>query len=86
MVELKDMSLVELEAHKAEVEKHIKSYHDTRKAELVGMIVSAAKQLLEEYPHTSCDMEVSCPDCDVCFDIDILEYLSRASTRDFRIW
>ena len=86
MVELKDMSLVELEAHKAEVEKHIKSYHDTRKAELVGKIVSATKQLLEEYPHTSCDMEVSCPDCDVCFDIDILEYLSRASTRDFSIY
>ncbi len=86
MIDLKSMSLVELEAHKAEVEKHIKSYHDTRKAELVGKIVSATKQLLEEYPHTSCDMEVSCSDCDVCFDIDILEYLSRASTRDFRIW
>ena len=55
-------------------------------AELVGMIVSATKQLLEAYPHSSCDMEVCCPDCDVCFDIDILEYLSRASTRDFSIY
>ena len=86
MVDLKSMSLAELEAHKAEVEKYIKSYHDTRKAELVGMIVSTTKQLLEAYPHSSCDMEVCCPDCDVCFDIDILEYLSRALTRDFSIY
>ena len=86
MVELKDMSLVELEAHKAEVEKLIKKQHDDRKAELVNEIVLAAKKLLAEYPHSSCDMEVCCPDCDVCFDVDILEHLSRASVRNFSIW
>lgn len=86
MVELKDMSLVELEAHKAEVEKLIKKHHDARKAELIDGIVLAVRQLLTEYPHSSCDMEVSCPDCDTCFDIDILEYISRVSTRDFSIY
>jgi hypothetical protein len=85
MIDLKSMSLNELEAHKAEVEKLIKGYHDTRKAKLVGTIISATKQLLEAYPYSSCDMEVCCPDCDGCFDINILEYLSRASTRDFDI-
>ena len=83
---LKEMSLIELEVHKAEVEKMIKSHHDARKAELVGHIVAAVKQLLTEYPHSSCDMEVACPDCDVCFDADVLEYMSRASIRDFSIW
>ncbi len=86
MIDLKSMSLAELEAHKAEVEKHIKHYHDARKAELVGVIVSAAKRLLEEYPHSSCDVEVTCPDCDVCFDVDILDMLTKVSTRDFSIY
>lgn len=86
MVELKDMSLVELEAHKAEVEKMIKKHHDYRKAELVGAIVGATQKLLAEYPHSSCDIEISCPDCDVCFDVDILEYLSKLSVRDFSIY
>lgn len=86
MVELKDMSLIELEAHQAEVEKLIKQHHDNRKAELVDGIVLAVKKLLAEYPHSSCDMEVCCPDCDVCFDVDVLEYLSRASTRNFSIY
>jgi hypothetical protein len=86
MVELKDMSLVELEAHKAEVDKLIKQHHDTHKAELVNGIVSAVQKLLAEYPHSSCDMEVCCPDCDVCFDVDVLEHLSRASIRNFSIW
>ena len=86
MVELKNMSLIELEAHQAEVEKLIKQHHDNRKAELVDGIVLAVKKLLAEYPHSSCDMEVCCPDCDVCFDVDVLEYLSRVSTRDFSIY
>lgn len=83
MVELKDMSLIELEAHKAEVEKMIKSHHNARKAELVSMILEATRALVAEYPHSSCDVEVSCPDCDVCFDVDILEYLRKLSVRDF---
>lgn len=86
MVELKDMSLIELEAHKAEVEKMIKSHHDTRKAELVSMILEATRALVAEYPHSSCDVEVSCPDCDVCFDVDILEYLRKLSVRDFSVY
>ena len=86
MVELKDMSLIELEAHKAEVEKLIKQHHDARKAELVDGIVLAVQKLLAEYPHSSYDIEVTCPDCDVCFDVDILEYLSRSHTRDFSIY
>ena len=86
MIDLKSMSLAELEAHKAEVEKHIKSYHDAHKAELVNGIVLAVQKLLAEYPHSSYDMEVSCPDCDVCFDVDVLEHLSKASVRNFSIW
>ena len=86
MVELKDMSLIELEAHKAEVEKLIKQHHDARKAELVDGIILAVQKLLAEYPHSSCDIEVTCPDCDVCFDVDILEYLSKSHTRDFSVW
>ena len=86
MVELKDMSLIELEVHKAEVEKLIKQHHDARKAELVDGIVLAVQKLLAEYPHSSCDIEVTCPDCDVCFDVDVLEYLSKSHTRDFSVW
>lgn len=86
MVELKDMSLVELEAHKAEVEKLIKHHHDERKAELVDGIVLAVKKLLAEYPHSSCDVEAFCPDCDTCFDVDVLDFLSKASVRDFSVW
>ena len=86
MVELKDMSLIELEAHKAEVEKLIKQHHDARKAELVDGILLAVQKLLAEYPHSSCDVGIACPDCDVGFDIDILEYISRVSARDFSIW
>ena len=86
MVELKDMSLIELETHQAEVEKLIKQHHDARKAELVDGIVLAVQKLLAEYPHSSCDIEVTCPDCDVCFDVDVLEYLSKSHTRDFSVW
>ena len=86
MIELKDMSLVELEAHKAEVEKLIKQHHDAHKAELVDGIILAVQKLLAEYPHSSCDIEVACPDCDVCFDVDILEYLSRSHSHKFSIW
>lgn len=86
MVELKDMSLIELEAHKAEVEKMIKSHHDARKAELVSGILSAAQKLLAEYPHSSCDIEVECPDCDVCFDVDILDQLAKLTFKDFSIY
>ena len=86
MVELKNMSLVELEAHKAEVDKLIKQHHDARKGELVRAIVTAANQLMSEYPHSSCDMEVVCPDCDICFDVDILEHLTKLSVRDFSIY
>lgn len=86
MVELKDMSLIELEAHKAEVEKLIKQHHDARKAELVDGVLLAVQKLLAEYPHSSCDIEVTCPDCDVCFDVDILEYLSKSQTGEFSVW
>lgn len=86
MVELKDMSLIELEAHKTEVEKLIKQHHDARKAELVDGVLLAVQKLLAEYPHSSCDIEVTCPDCDVCFDVDILEYLSKSHAGEFSVW
>lgn len=83
MFELKDMSLVELEAHKAEVEKLIKKHHDARKAELIDVLLSAARTLKKEYPYMSADIEVSCGECDSCFEVDILERLVDMSARQF---
>lgn len=84
MIELKDMSLVELEAHKAEVEKLIKQHHDVRKTELIDALLSAARTLRKEYPFISADIEVSCGECDSLFEVDILDYLVDMSARQFR--
>jgi hypothetical protein len=83
MIDLKTMSLAELEAHKAEVEKMIKSHHDARKAELIDALLSAARALKKEYPYISADIEVSCGECDSLIDVDILDYLVDMSTRQF---
>ncbi len=83
MIELKDMSLAELEAHKAEVEKLIKQHHDVRKAELIDVLLSAARALKKEYPYMSADIEVSCGECDSLIDVDILDYLVDMSARQF---
>lgn len=83
MFELKDMSLVELEAHKAEVEKLIKKHRDARKAELIDALLSAARALKKEYPYMSADIEVSCGECDSLVDVDILDYLVDMSARQF---
>lgn len=84
MIDLKTMSLAELEAHKAEVEKMIKSHHDARKAELIDALLSAARTLKKEYPYISADIEVSCGECDSLIDVDILDYLVDMSARHFR--
>jgi hypothetical protein len=83
MIDLKTMSLAELEAHKAEVEKMIKSHHDARKAELIDALLSAARTLKKEYPYMSADIEVSCGECDSLIDVDILDYLVDMSARQF---
>lgn len=83
MIDLKTMSLAELEAHKAEVEKMIKSHHDARKAELIDALLSAARVLKKEYPYISADIEVSCGECDSFFEVDILERLVDMSARQF---
>ena len=83
MIDLKTMSLAELEAHKAEVEKMIKSHHDARKAELIDALLSAARTLKKEYPYISADIEVSCGECDSLIDVDILDYLVDMSARHF---
>lgn len=83
MFELKDMSLVELEAHKAEVEKLIKKHHDARKAELIDALLSAARTLKKEYPYISADIEISCGECDSLIDVDILDYLVDMPARQF---
>ncbi len=83
MIELKDMSLAELEAHKAEVEKLIKKHHDVRKTELIDVLLSAARTLKKEYPYMSADIEVSCGECDSLIDVDILDYLVDMSARQF---
>ena len=83
MIDLKTMSLAELEAHKAEVEKMIKSHHDARKAELIDALLSAARALKTEYPYMSADIEVSCGECDSLIDVDVLDYLVDMSARQF---
>jgi hypothetical protein len=83
MIELKKMSLAELEAHKAEVEALIKKNHDARKAELIDALLSAARALKTEYPYMSADIEVSCEECDSLFEVDILERLVDMSARHF---
>lgn len=83
MVELKDMSLAELEAHKAKVEALIKQHHDARKVELIETLLSAARALKKEYPFISADIEVSCGECDSLIDVDILDYLVDMSARRF---
>ena len=83
MIDLKTMSLAELEAHKAEVEKMIKSHHDARKAELIDALLSAARTLKKEYPYMSADIEVFCGECDSLTDVDILDYLVDMSARQF---
>ena len=83
MIDLKTMSLAELEVHKAEVEKMIKSHHDARKAELIDALLGAARTLKKEYPYMSADIEVSCGECDSLFEVDILDYLVDMSARQF---
>lgn len=83
MIELKDMPLAELEAHKAKVEALIKQHHDIRKAELIDALLSAARALKKEYPYMSADIEVSCGECDSLVDVDILDYLVDMSARQF---
>lgn len=83
MIDLRTMSLTELEAHKVEVEKMIKSHHDVRKAELIEALLSAARTLKKEYPYISADVEVCCGECDSLFEIDILERLVDMSARQF---
>ena len=83
MADLKDMTLAELEAHKAKVEALIKQHHDARKAELIDVLLSAARTLKKEYPYISADIEVCCGECDSCFEVDILERLVDMSARQF---
>lgn len=83
MIELKDMSLAQLESLKFDVEKLIKQHHDERKTQLILNLIDAARALKNEYPYISYDLEVCCPDCDVCFDIDVLENLVEATPRHF---
>ena len=83
MIDLKAMTLAELEVHKAEVEKMIKSHRDARKDELVFSLLSAVKALRAEFPYISADVEVECGECDCCTDIDVLDYLVKMTSRDF---
>jgi hypothetical protein len=84
MIDLKAMSLVELEAHKAEVDKLIKSHREARKDELVTNLLTAAKALRAEFPWISADAEIQCSECDYCVDVDLLDYLIKMTSRDFR--
>ncbi len=84
MIDLKAMSLVELEAHKAEVEKMIKSHRDARKDELVASLLTAAKALRAEFPYISADIEIRCSECDCYTDVDLLDYLIEMTSRSFR--
>ena len=83
MIDLKSMTLAELEAHKVEIEVLIKRHHDARKAELIDALLSAARTLKKEYPFISADIEVSCGECDSLIDVDILDYLVDMSARQF---
>ena len=84
MIDLKAMTLAELEAHKVEVEKMIKSHRDARKDELVYNLVTAAKALRAEFPYLSADIEIQCSECDCCTDVDLLDYLIEMTSRNFR--
>ena len=84
MIDLKAMSLAELEAHKAEVEKMIKSHRDARKNDLVTNLLAAAKALRAEFPYISADIEIECSECDCYVDIDLLDHLVEMTNRNFR--
>ena len=83
MIDLKSMTLAELEAHKAEVEKMIKGHRDARKDELVYNLITAAKALRAEFPYVSADIDVECAECDCYKEVDILDYLIEMTNRDF---
>lgn len=84
MIDLKAMSLAELEVHKTEVEKMIRSHRDARKNDLVANLLAAAKALRAEFPCVSADIEVECSECDCYMDIDLLDHLVEMTSRNFR--
>lgn len=84
MIDLKAMTLAELEAHKIEVEKMIKSHRDARKDELITNLLTAARALRAEFPGISADIEVECSECDCYTDVDLLDYLTEMTNRSFR--
>jgi hypothetical protein len=84
MIDLEPMSLAELEAHRAEVEKLIKCHREARKDELVTNLLTAAKALRAEFPYISADIDIRCSQCDCYEDVDLLDYLVEMTSRNFR--
>lgn len=85
MIDLKAMTLDELKAYRAEVEKMIETHCIARKNELVSNLLAAAEALREEFPEISSYMEIQCPECDCYVDVDPLDCLIKMSNRDFHI-
>lgn len=83
MIELKDMSLAQLENHLLEVQAVLASRKKERHIQLAGNVVDAIQALLTEFPTTSLDTEVECPDCEAAVCIDLMDHLKDLTIKDF---
>ena len=69
--DVKDMTIEELTNHIAECNKLLELQRDNKWEQLVTNLVAAAKELYNEFPHTTLRADPWCENCEERIDVDI---------------
>lgn len=84
MVDIKSMSIEELENLAKDVRLEIKKREEFRFKELASAVVDAMKALSEEFPYARYEIEVDIEDGDCgTIDVNILDFASEMSISKF---
>lgn len=83
MIELKDMSIAQLENVRLQVEEILLQRKRERHIQLVGNVVDAIQVLVKEFPTASVDTEIECPDCEAAVCVDLLDLMKDLKVSDF---
>lgn len=83
MIELKDMSIAQLEHLRLQTEEMLRQRKKERHIQLAGNVVDAIQALVKEFRTTSIDTEIECPDCECTVTIDLIDLMKNLKVSDF---
>ena len=83
MVDVKSMSLAELDELQRVIHLEKENRKEKRLVELCDIVCDALNTLKKEYPFVEFNQEIECPDCDCYIDVNLFDHCDKFSANMF---